>query len=200
MGDRATEIAIALVRDGQIVDRYQSLMNAGKRIPAAITALTGITNAMVDAAPSAAQVMREAALFVGDCPVVAHNAAFDRKFWQAELARLELHAGQRFACTLLVSRRLFPHAPDHKLGTLTRMLGLPQTGRAHRALADAEMASHLWVRMQEEICQTYRMPHAGFDLLAQVQVTSRAQVPTLLRELSGQHGDVRPRAPRLRVH
>ncbi|WP_009522348.1 3'-5' exonuclease [Imbroritus primus] len=184
MGDRATEIAVTLVRDGHIVDRYQSLMNAGKRIPAAITALTGITNAMIDAAPPAATVMREAARFVGDCPVVAHNAAFDRKFWQAELARVDMHAPQRFACTLLVSRRLFPHAPDHKLGTLIRLLDLPQAGRAHRALADAEMASHLWVRMQEEICQTYRMPRADFDLLAQIQATSRAHVPALLRGLA----------------
>ena len=59
-GDRPTEVAIVLVEDGRIVDRYQSLMNAGVRVSSFITQLTGITNAMVASAPPAAQVMREA--------------------------------------------------------------------------------------------------------------------------------------------
>jgi len=87
MGDRATEVALVLLEHGRVVDRFQSLMNAGVRIPAFVTQLTGISNAMVAGAPPAEQVMREAARFVGDTPLVAHNAAFDRKFWQAELAR-----------------------------------------------------------------------------------------------------------------
>ena len=49
-GARATEIAAVLVRDGEIVDRYQSLMNAGQRVPAFIQSLTGITNRMIRAA------------------------------------------------------------------------------------------------------------------------------------------------------
>ncbi len=80
-GDRATEIAVVLVREGQIVDRYQSLMNAGLRIPPFITQLTGISTAMVRQAPPAQQVMAEVADFVGEIPLVAHNAAFDAKFW-----------------------------------------------------------------------------------------------------------------------
>jgi DNA polymerase III epsilon subunit-like protein len=87
MGDRATEVAIVMLEGGQVVDRYQSLMNAGVRVNSFITQLTGITNEMVQAAPPAEQVMREAARFVGGRPMVAHNAAFDKKFWQAELAR-----------------------------------------------------------------------------------------------------------------
>ena len=87
MGDRATEVAIVMLEGGQVVDRYQSLMNAGVRVNSFITQLTGITNEMVQAAPAAEQVMREAARFVGGRPMVAHNAAFDKKFWQAELAR-----------------------------------------------------------------------------------------------------------------
>src|SRR5439155_5583810 len=56
MGDRATEVAIVLVEGGRVVDRFQSLMNAGVRIPAFITGLTGITNAMVAPAPDATAV------------------------------------------------------------------------------------------------------------------------------------------------
>ena len=57
MGDRATEVAVVIVDDGRIVDRYQSLMNSGARIPAFIEALTGISNAMIRKAPPAAEVM-----------------------------------------------------------------------------------------------------------------------------------------------
>ena len=69
MGDRATEVAIVLTEGGRVVDRFQSLMNAGVYIPGFITQLTGITNAMVQAAPPAAQVMAEAARFVGNTPI-----------------------------------------------------------------------------------------------------------------------------------
>ena len=137
MGDRATEVAIVLVESGRVIDRFQSLINAGMHIPAFITRLTGISNAMLATAPTAARVMAEASRFVGNTPMVAHNAAFDRKFWVAELARAGLNAPQPFACTLLVSRRLYPQAPSHKLGSLADYHHLPRTGAAHRALADA---------------------------------------------------------------
>ena len=142
-GARATEVAIVLLERGQVVDRFQSLMKTGVWIPSFITQLTGITNAMVNAAPDAAQVMQDAARFVGDAPMVAHNASFDSKFWQAELALAGLPAPQPFACTVLLSRRLYPEAPSHQLGTLVDYHGLPRTGQAHRALADAEMAAAL---------------------------------------------------------
>ncbi|SDX37320.1 3'-5' exonuclease [Thiocapsa roseopersicina] len=84
-GYRATEIAAVLIRDGCIVDQYQSLMNAGRRIPSFVEHLTGISNAMVREAPPASQVMAEIADFVGDDHLVAHNASFDRKFWSTSV-------------------------------------------------------------------------------------------------------------------
>ena len=65
LGARPTEVAAVRVENGQIVDRYQSLMNAGVYIPAFITELTGITNAMVREAPDIDRVMRELHAFVG---------------------------------------------------------------------------------------------------------------------------------------
>ena len=182
-GDRATEIAVILLRDGQIVDRYQSLMNAGRRIPSNVVSLTGITNEMIASAPAVSTVMREASRFVGKHPVVAHNASFDRQFWRAELALLGITADQSFACTLLASRRIYPHALNHRLSTLADMLRLPKAGRAHRAMADAEVTSHLWCRLQQDIAQTYGVSRVDYDLMARVQVTSKAQVPSLLRSL-----------------
>ena len=179
-GARATEIAIVLLENGQVVDRFQSLMKTGAWIPPFITQLTGITNAMVNAAPEAAGVMRDAARFVGGAPMVAHNASFDSKFWQAELALAGVAAPHPFACTVLLSRRLYPQAPSHKLGTLVDYHGLPRTGQAHRALADAEMAAALLVRIQHDLRTHWRVAEPSHALLQQVQRCARATVGTLL--------------------
>lgn len=183
-GERATEIAVILWRDGEIVDRYQSLMNAGRRIPSDVAALTGITNDMIAAAPPASKVMREAAAFVGACPVVAHNAGFDKRFWQAELALLGMRADHPFACTMLTSRRIYPHARNHRLSSLAQMLCLPQTGRAHRAMVDAEMTTHLWHRLQNDIGRTYGLAYVDHALISRVQTTSKDKVPAMLRALA----------------
>jgi DNA polymerase-3 subunit epsilon len=183
-GDRATEIAITLVRDGQVIDRYQSLMNAGRRIPSDVTHLTGITNAMISKAPSVAKVMREACQFVGNIPVVAHNASFDKKFWDAELAYLSLSSASKFACTMLLSRRLYPNSSNHRLSTLVQLLGLPQSGRAHRAMVDAEMTSHLWCRIQKDVSETYRIRSVNHDLLTRVQKVTKAKLPDFLAACS----------------
>jgi len=180
-GDRATEIAITLVRDGQVIDRFQSLMNAGRRIPAEVTHITGITNAMIAAAPPVAKVMREAYQFVGNTPVVAHNASFDKKFWEAELAYLSMSSASMFACTMLLSRRLYPNASNHRLSTLVQMLGLPQSGRAHRAMVDAEMTSHLWCRIQQDAAKTYGIGLVNHELLTSVQKVSRLKIPAFLQ-------------------
>ena len=185
MGDRATEVAIVLLQDGRVVDRFQSLMNAGVRVNSFITQLTGITNEMVQAAPAAEQVMREAARFVGDLPMVAHNAAFDKKFWQAELARCGQVAAQPFACTVLLSRRLYPQAPNHKLGTLAALHHLPASGRAHRALADAEMAAHLLAHMQHDLKTRYGCTQADHALLMGLQRTPRHLVGRFLKQRAG---------------
>lgn len=180
-GDRATEIAAVLVRDGQIVDRYQSLMNAGRRIPTFIESLTGISNSMLRGAPTPRQVMTEVADFVGDHPLVAHNASFDRKFWDAELARIGRRTTQPFVCSMLVARRVLPDAPNHKLGTLVAHAGLPVTGRYHRALADAEMAAHLTLHLERTLIERFRLTTVSHGLLQRIQAASRYRIEDCIR-------------------
>ncbi len=179
-GARATEIAAVIVRDGKVVDRYQSLMNAGVRIPPFIEDLTGISNAMVRKAPPAAEVMRAAADFVGDHPLVAHNAAFDSKFWDAELGHIRRRRRQEFACSMRVARRVFPQAPSHKLGVLVEFARLPVAGRYHRALADAEMAASLLVRMEEELLRRYEVGRVTHELLREIQRVQKHQLDRCL--------------------
>lgn len=179
-GDRATEIAAVLLHDGKVVDRYQSLMNAGVRIPSYIEQLTGISDAMIRQAPPAAEVMRQVADFVGDVPLVAHNAAFDRKFWDAELARIRRSRPQEFACSMLLSRRLYPQAPSHKLGVLIEFAKLPVAGRYHRALADAEMAASLLTSLEDELLRRYKIRDVTHELLRKIQNVPKNQLDQCL--------------------
>ncbi|MDR0216491.1 MAG: 3'-5' exonuclease [Comamonas sp.] len=154
-GARATEVAIVLLEQGRVVDRFQSLMQTGAWVSPFITQLTGITNEMLRTAPPAADVMREAAP----------------------------HA---FVCTVLLSRRIYPQAPSHSLGNLARYLHLPPTGRAHRALADAEMAAALLGRMQQDLCTRHALPWPEHALLMQLQRCSKARTSSWLAQQAAQ--------------
>jgi len=122
---------------------------------------------------------------VAERPMAAHNAAFDKKFWQAELARCGQDAPHPFACTVLLSRRLYPQAPNHKLGTLAALHHLPSSGRAHRALADAEMAAHLLAQMQHDLKTRFGCHRADHALLMGLQRTSRHGVGPYLKQRAG---------------
>lgn len=173
---RATEIAVVMLENGRIVERYQSLMNAGVRVPAFIEQLTGISNAMLRTAPPAEKVMEEVNEFVGCTPLVAHNASFDQKFWDFELGRIKRTRLQNFACSLLLARRLMPAAPNHKLGTLTTFARLPHTGQAHRAMADAEMAANLMAHLAAELRDKHGVCELSHDLLCKLQKVPAAKV------------------------
>ncbi len=177
LGDRAIEIGIVLMEGDQVVERFQSLMNAGVRISSFIEAYTGISNEMVARAPKAAEVMAEASRFVGGRPMVAHNASFDRRFWVAELERLGQTAAQPFACTMLLSRRLYPQAPNYRLGSLAAFHALPAAGRAHRALADAQTAAALWGRIRSDLRFRLGMAEPRHELLMKLQACTRKAVP-----------------------
>lgn len=179
-GDRATEIAAVILENGKVVDRFQSLMNAGVRIPSFIEGLTGISNAMIREAPPVGQVMCEVANFVGNYPLVAHNASFDCKFWDAELERINLQRRQEFICSLLLARRLMPDAPSHKLGALIEYANLPVAGRAHRALADAEMAASLLAHLMSELKSRHGIQQVTHELLRKIQGVPKAKVEQVL--------------------
>jgi DNA polymerase III subunit epsilon len=188
LGARPTEVAAVRVENGQIVDRFQSLMNASVYVPPFITELTGITNAMVRNAPGIDRVMRELHAFVGGHPIVAHNASFDRKFLEAEWQRLRLTQTTTMLCSLLVSRRLYPEATSHKLGALMAYLDLPQTGRYHRALADAEMTAHLWLRMAADIADRFAYHTVPLALMEQLQSVVKHRAADFLKSYRDQHG------------
>jgi DNA polymerase-3 subunit epsilon len=197
-GARGTEIAAVLLRGGVVVGRYQSLMRSGVVVPPFIERLTGISNAMLRKAPPAEEVMREVATFTRGCAMVAHNAAFDRGFWLAELARAgcEPDPAHRFACTVLLSRRLLPDAPNHRLGTLASWLAIDNQGRAHRALADALTTAQLLRHLQQTVARRYAVELAGqavsHALLAELQIAAKTALARCVARHAGRLASTGP--------
>ncbi len=183
-GDRAIEIGAVRISGGVIGERFQALMNPGCRINGFIENYTGISNAMLASAAPVEVVMAEFARFIGNDNLVAHNASFDRRFLDAELQHIGISCQGQFACSMLAARRLYPDAPNHKLGTLVRFKDLPTDGTYHRALADAEMTAHLWLAMLSDIKQQYPVHDLSFTLMQKLTRTAKQAVPRLLNAQS----------------
>ncbi len=180
-GDRAIEIGAVRIENGRITDRFQQLMNPNRRVSSFIEGYTGITNAMLREAPSCETVMAEFRRFIGDFDMVAHNASFDRRFLDAELQRIRRGYSGEFACSMLVSRRVYPNAPCHKLGTLVEYKRLPCSGTFHRALADAEMTAHLWLQMLEDIGEQHSIRDIPLSLMQELSRVPKGAVAGYLQ-------------------
>jgi DNA polymerase-3 subunit epsilon len=181
-GDRVIEIGAVRIERGQIVDRFQQLMNPGFRVDAFIEQYTGITNRMLRGAPDGAEVMAQFANFLGDDNLVAHNASFDRRFLDAELRVIKRQYTGAFVCSMLVARRMYQDAPNHKLGSLVAFKGIPTDGVFHRALADSEMTAKLWLKMLADITSQYEISPIPFQLMQQLSHKSKDAVHRFLRD------------------
>jgi DNA polymerase-3 subunit epsilon len=155
-------------------------MNPGMRVSSFIEDYTGITNSMLKDAPSCGEVMHQFADFINGYNLVAHNASFDKRFLDAELRMISRDYTGQFACSMLVARRLYQNAPDHKLGTLIKHANIPSEGAFHRALYDSEMTTKLWLSMLDVMQEQYEIPEAPFKLLQTLAKTPKNSVRRLL--------------------
>ena len=180
MGERAIEIGAVLVVQGEIKARFQELMNPGMRVSAFIEDYTGITNAMLREAAPCAEVMARFSDFISGYNLVAHNASFDKRFLDAEFARISCTYSGEFACSLLAARRIFQEAPNHQLGTLVNYTNIPSQGSFHRALYDSEMTAKLWIAMLENIGERYDLFDLPFSLIQKLSKVPKKAVHTFL--------------------
>ncbi len=181
-GDRAIEIGAVRIEDGKVVARFQELMNPGRRIDGFIEDYTGITNCMLKDAPPCIEVMHQFADFIKGYNLVAHNASFDKRFLDAELARISRTYTGQFACSLLTARRIYQDSPNHKLGTLVDYINIPTDGVFHRALYDSEMTTKLWLAMLENITQRYAIDPVPFMLIQKLSKTPKNKIRNFLQQ------------------
>ncbi|HEY0969897.1 MAG TPA: exonuclease domain-containing protein [Gemmatimonadales bacterium] len=136
-GDRVTEIAAVVVERGQVVERFDTLVNPGRSIPPWITSITNITWDMVRDAPRFSDVCERVTSMLDGRVFVAHNASFDWGFVSAEVERA---SGQRLEgrrlCTVRLARKILPQLPRRSLDHVTRHYGIEIEAR-HRAAGDA---------------------------------------------------------------
>ena len=142
-GDRITEFAAVVVRNGEIAERYETLLNPDRSIPPWITQLTNISWDMVRDAPRFRDVCDDVMQLLGGHVFVAHNARFDWSFVSAEVERAtgRLLDGRQL-CTVRLARRLLPQLRRRSLDYVADHYNVNIAAR-HRAMGDALATAHV---------------------------------------------------------
>ena len=154
--DRMTEIGAVRIKNGKILEVFNTFVNPEMPIPADITRLTGITDDMVKGAPKEAEALEAFFSFLGkydngrEMLLIAHNADFDTGFIRAAASRAGWEFNNPYLDTLALSRFMLPDLKKHKLDSLADHYGLGDFNH-HRASDDAEMLAHIFFCMTHEL-------------------------------------------------
>ena len=156
-GDRIVEIGAVKLRNGQIVDEWESFVNPERDIPIEATNVNNITNEMVSDAPLSADVMPQFLNFVGGACLCGHNVKFDLEFVCHELSLVsrKFHDQTPAIDTLAMAKRLIPHLNSFRLASLAQSLGVP-IKETHRALADVKLTANVLLKLFE-FCKKQRI-------------------------------------------
>lgn len=145
------EVAAVKWKDGIIIDEFQSLACISKPMSTFIIGIHGITNEMCEGAPPMGEIVKKFHAFIQDSVLVAHHAPFDLGFLALEMEKAGLKLPDMpVVCSSLLSRKVFPDFPNHKLQTLIPLLGIQQ-GTAHRALDDSRACLHVALKCMEKL-------------------------------------------------
>lgn len=149
-GDRVVEFAaIELENDLPTSRSFHRLIHPQRDIPDEVVRIHGITNEHVRDAPRFEEVVDDILAFLGDGPLIAHNAPFDIGFMNAELARVKRPALDRVRMvdTLVLAKARFPGMPN-SLDALCRRFGIDLSERTrHNALLDCKLLAEVYVEL-----------------------------------------------------
>lgn len=151
--DQMIEIGAVKIKDGEIIDRFDELIDPGRHIPDRITEITCITDDMVRGKKSEEEVTKLFLEWTGNLPMVAHNAKFDISF--VEMAMKKYHLGEfknTVIDTLELSRTLDQSFARHSLSALVKRYDVPWDEDAHhRADYDAEGTAYVFSKMLKKL-------------------------------------------------
>ena len=154
--DKITEIGAVKVVNGEITDTFSTFANPGMPIPAKITELTGITDAMVKDAPSQSEAVTAFLEFAGDSVLVAHNAPFDTSFIRKACENMNREYNYTSIDTVAISRAILTDIKNCKLDTVAKYLRLGDFNH-HRATDDAEMLARIFINLCTRLKDDYNI-------------------------------------------
>ncbi|WP_174735044.1 PolC-type DNA polymerase III [Mesobacillus harenae] len=148
--DKIIELAAVKIRDGEIIDRFESFANPHHPLSATTINLTGITDDLVENAPEIEDVLKRFHEWSGQDILVAHNASFDMGFLNVGYKRIGYEkAANPVIDTLELARFLYPDMKNHRLNTLAKKFDVELT-QHHRAIYDAEATGYLLMKMLKD--------------------------------------------------
>ena len=148
--DTIIELAAVKMKDGEIIDRFESFANPHHKLSATTIDLTGITDDLVENAPEVPEVLERFREWAGDGILVAHNASFDMGFLNIGYKQMgQSKASNPVIDTLELGRFLYPEFKNHRLNTLCKKFDIELT-QHHRAIYDAEATGYLLLRMLKD--------------------------------------------------
>jgi len=157
--DSMIEIGAVKMRDGAVIDTFDELINPGVLIDSDITELTGITNNMVKDCDNEEEVTKRFKEWIGDLPLVAHNAKFDKNM--IEMAYHKYNLGElknTILDTMIISQIINKDLKRHSLTALTKNYGISfeesdgsASGHHHRADYDAEFTGYMFFKMLKQL-------------------------------------------------
>jgi DNA polymerase-3 subunit epsilon len=160
-----TEVGAVLVGGGELHDRWGSLVGVSQPLGRGIQRFTGITQAMVDAAPPPEAVLPELAAMLRGRVLVAHNARFDERVLRQAFDRAALTwPDPPVICTVALARRLAPLVQRRGLAALADALGI-EVEMTHRALPDAETCARVLCALVPRLCANARTIGEALALL-----------------------------------
>lgn len=178
-GDRIIQIAIILIENGKIGEKYVRFVNPGQKIPAFIRQLTNIDDQDVQDAPYFETIAAEVRNILEGTVFVAHNTDFDLPFLQSEFRRCQIAewTGSQID-TVELAKIIFPSAPSYRLQDIAEELGIPLPS-AHRADDDAEATSKLLLKCNEKL---NTLPEETLNLLHRRSFKLKSDLSSLFYE------------------
>ena len=150
-GDRIVEIALLKVRNREIVDRFESLINPGRPISPGASAINGITDEMVQFSPYFTQIADQVLAFIADSVLVIHNARFDLGFLASQLNLAKRpNPVNPVLDTIRLAKLAYPKLKSYSLGNLATALEI-LIPHLHRAMDDVEITAHVFDKIITEL-------------------------------------------------
>ncbi|WZL74883.1 PolC-type DNA polymerase III [Clostridiaceae bacterium 35-E11] len=143
--DKITEIGAVKIKNYEIIDRFNVFVNPEIPIPPKIVELTGITDDMVKHQPTIDEILPRFLAFIGDSPVVAHNAGFDTAFIKENCNRIGMHFDNPIVDTLRLAKIMLPRLKRFRLNIVAKELDVALKNH-HRAVDDAEATANIFMK------------------------------------------------------